>query len=73
MVNRKYLDAVPKTIEVLNENTGQKVLASVLSFNDRQIVTAIAGAKIILYKNQFGQYEGKFAGMNLFYRVPKNN
>ena len=73
MVDRKYLSTIPDNIEILNENTGQIVKASVLSYNDRQIVTAISGAKITLYKNQFGQYEGKFAGMNLFYKGSKNN
>lgn len=64
--NTRYGDDRPKTITLVNTNTGKKVEAEVTSMNDNSITVFLANEKIVLYKKG-NNYVGNKFGMELVY------
>lgn len=59
----------PSKILILCENNNKALPADVLTMNDRTLVAAIQGVKIILTsKHENGVYVGKMGGLDLVYR-----
>ena len=55
----------PKTVNLINEDTGKIVPADVLSLTESRLIVAVAGNKITLSKNANGAYVGRMLGMDL--------
>jgi hypothetical protein len=57
----------PDKITVVNPDTGRKVECQVIEYNTNRITAAIQGNKLLLTRNRNGIFEGRLAGMTLFY------
>ncbi len=55
----------PKTVNLINEDTGKIVPADVLSLTETRLIVAVATNKITLSKNANGAYVGRMLGMDL--------
>jgi len=66
--NTRYGDDRPKSITVVNTNTGKKVEVEVAEMKDNSITIFLANEKIILYK-QGNIFVGNKFGMELTYKV----
>jgi hypothetical protein len=64
--NTRYGDDRPKSITVVNTNTGKKVEVEVAEMKDNSITIFLANEKIILYK-QGNIFVGNKFGMELVY------
>jgi hypothetical protein len=73
MANRNLTSTfyAPKKIVISNPDTGRMIDADVIDYGTDRIVAAVHGIKVILNLNEKGIFEGKMAGMTLFYDPAK--
>ncbi len=62
------------TCEVIQENTGKRVQAEVMAFNEGRNLTVVLNKSVKLLMNWNGRvYEGRMAGMDFISNGPKGH